>query len=83
MNTLTKEKPACCHCGSSKNVVTTLEHVGGKGDVPVTQCRNRIRCWERWDRQHGFQIKSEYLESVKEQREMQARVHETEVYSQT
>ena len=41
----------CPNCGSTDDVVTVLEYVGGHAYVPVTGCRDRVACWKRWDKQ--------------------------------
>jgi len=49
------EKLACMTCGDTEDVVVRLEHIGGRGDEPVPQCRDSKACWARWDRQHGIE----------------------------
>jgi len=40
----------CQSCGiTDKNVVTDLQHIGGQGDKPVTECYDRVACFKRRD----------------------------------
>jgi len=44
----------CQHCDhTGDDVVTRIEHVGGLGEVPVTECKDRKACWDRWDKQNS------------------------------
>lgn len=44
----------CPHCGDDKDVIESYEHIGGQGEVLVLQCRDQVKCWERWDEEHGL-----------------------------
>ena len=49
----TNKDLTCTICGrTAADVFIRYEHVGGKGDVPITQCINIIECWRRWDKIH-------------------------------
>jgi len=40
----------CQSCGiTNKNVVTDLQHIGGQGDKPITECYDRVACFKRRD----------------------------------
>ena len=44
----------CRHTG--EDVGNHLQHVGGVGEVLITQCDNQVECWQRLDNQ----VKEEY-----------------------
>ena len=46
--------PNCYHKG--EDVIESLEYVGGMGLVPRIQCRDKYKCWKRWDEQHEFNL---------------------------
>ena len=53
----------CPLCGAEKDLVTVLEHIGGKGDFePVIGCWNSVACWNRWNKDNGL---PEYVEEAK------------------
>ena len=45
----------CAHCGyTGEGVETESQYVGGKGDVTVSLCQDRVSCWHRFDIQNGL-----------------------------
>ena len=45
----------CSHCRhKGKDVIIRTGYVGGKGYETSLECRNRVECWKRYDRQHGL-----------------------------
>jgi hypothetical protein len=47
------EEHNCGHCGQPGAVLFT-EYVGGHGYEDQWLCEDRVECWRRWNRQHGF-----------------------------
>jgi hypothetical protein len=56
MKTTRIEQKTCQNCGhTGADVVTTVEHIGGHGDAPVTQCWNQVDCWQRINQNGGYE----------------------------
>lgn len=63
--------PSCGHESTDSDPVEEhLVWIGGRGLVPVLQCRNSIKCWSRWDAAHGWPTWEEQvrLDAAKEAR---------------
>jgi DNA-directed RNA polymerase subunit M/transcription elongation factor TFIIS len=46
----TNGRDTCEHCGyTGQDVERTVQYVGGRGDVEMALCQNRVACWRRWN----------------------------------
>ena len=50
------EKLICPNCEATEDVIEVMDYVGGKGLIPIVQCRDKVTYWKRWDTQLQFSL---------------------------
>ena len=55
---MTQPQPAKCqYCGHIGNdVIHRFQHVGGQGEVLVTQCFDEEKCWKMIDKNLEYEV---------------------------
>lgn len=48
--------PVCINCGATADLIKKPKHVGGRGDVSITECRDYVECAHRWNLQNRRQL---------------------------
>jgi len=48
------EKDKCVVCGETKDTIKQMERVTEGNYKSVSQCKDRVGCWDRYDRANGL-----------------------------